>query len=237
MYARDTYQTATGPLVIVPIHHATFIMEWNGEAIFCDPVGGGERFAGLPDPTLVVLTHHHGDHLDADTLRAVLGEHTKIIAPKIVLDQLPAELAARTTLMANGDKTRWHEIGIEAIAMYNTTPERQKYHEKHVGNGYLFDFAGTRVYLASDTEPTPEMDGLGEIDIAFFPMNLPYTMTPDQVVACIKKTAPRFAYPFHYRFPFDQPGFEPSDVTKLLPEGSGTEIVERDWYAEPNGPT
>lgn len=226
----DTYETAKGPLAITPIHHATFVMEWKGETIYCDPIGGADRFSGFPAPTLVIVTHHHGDHLDLETLEAVTSDDTSIIAPSIIIDQLPESLAARATQMANGEQTRWHDIGIRAVAMYNTTPERQKYHEKGVGNGYLFDFAGTVVYLASDTEPTPEMDNLGEIDIAFFPMNLPYTMTPDQVVTCITKTAPRYVYPFHYRFPFDKPGNEPSDLTALLPEGSRTEIVERDWY-------
>ena len=230
MTQRDTYQTAAGPLAITPIHHATFVMEWNGETIYCDPVGDKARFTDFAAPTLVILTHHHGDHLDLDTLGAVMGKDTHIIAPKIVCDQLPQDLLARTTQMANGELTRWHDISIRAVAMYNTTPDRQKYHEKGVGNGYLFDFAGTTVYLASDTEPTPEMDDLGKIDIAFFPMNLPYTMTPDQVVACIEKTAPRYVYPFHYRFPFDEPAREPSDLTALMPKDSGTEIVERDWY-------
>lgn len=230
MNDRDTYETAAGPLAITPIHHATLVMEWAGETIYCDPVGDTARFAGLPEPTLVILTHHHGDHLDLETLSAVLGDDTEIIAPKIVYDQLPKDLLDRTTLMANGDEVRWHDIPIRAVAMYNTTPDRRKYHEKGVGNGYLFEFAGTVVYLASDTEPTPEMDDLGDIDIAFFPMNLPYTMTPDQVVTCIEKTAPRYVYPFHYRFPFDKPGNEPADLAALLPVGSKTEIVERDWY-------
>lgn len=230
MYERDSYPTAAGPLAITPVHHASFVMEWNGEVICCDPVGA-DRFAGLADPTLVILTHHHGDHLDADALRAVLKDDTPIIGPQIVVDELPADLGARVTLMANGETTRWHEIGIEAVPMYNTTPERQKFHVKGVGNGYVFDFAGTRVYLASDTEPTPEMDGLGKIDIAFFPMNLPFTMTPDQVVACIEKTAPAYVYPFHYRrSPYETRESEPSDLTALMPKDSETQIVERAWY-------
>ena len=230
MYERDSYQTAAGPLVIIPIHHASLVMEWNGETIYCDPVGDGERFADLPAPTLIVLTHHHDDHLDIEALRRLIGQETTIIAPETVRQKLPAEIASRARVMANGDSTRWHDIGIEAVAMYNTTPEREKFHEKGVGNGYLFDLAGTVVYLASDTEPTPEMERLGRIDIAFFPMNLPYTMTPDQVVECIAKTRPRYAYPFHYRFPFDKPGFEPAELAALLPRDAETKIVERDWY-------
>ncbi len=232
MFERDEIETPQGPLVIIPIHHATLVMEWNGEVIYCDPVGGAKRYQSLARPTLIILTHHHGDHLDIATLDALVTEGVKLVAPKIVLDQLPSDIAARTTLMANGDKTEINGIGLKAIAMYNTTPERLKYHEKGVGNGYLFDFAGIRVYLASDTEPTPEMDRLGPLDVAFFPMNLPYTMTPDQVVACIEKTQPRIAYPFHYRFPFDKIGTEPQDLLKLVPSGSHTEVRVRNWYPE-----
>lgn len=230
MYDRDTYDTNAGPLAILPIHHATFVMEWNGQTLYCDPVGGPERFKSLPPPTLVILTHHHGDHFDPATLDAILAEDTTIIAPRIVYDQMPADFQSRTRLMRNGDTLSVNGITITAVPMYNTTPERQKFHEKGVGNGYLFDFAGTVVYLASDTEPTPEMAELGPIDIAFFPMNLPYTMTPDQVAECIAITAPRYVYPFHYRFPYDQPAREPVEVDAELPEGSKVQIVARDWY-------
>ncbi|RDE09583.1 MBL fold metallo-hydrolase [Pelagibacterium lacus] len=230
MYDRDSYETARGPLIITPIHHATLVLEWNGETILCDPVGGAQRFAPFAAPTLIMLTHHHGDHLDLETLEAVLGDETVVIAPQTVFDQLPPAIAARTRTLANGDETEHNGIQIRAVAMYNTTPERQKYHEKGVGNGYLFDFAGTRVYLASDTEPTPEMEALGAVDIAFFPMNLPFTMTPDQVVEAIGKVQPRYAYPFHYRFPYDAIGTEPEALVAAMPEDSQTRIVARDWY-------
>lgn len=232
MFDRDTVQTANGPLTIIPIHHATLALQWGGQTIYCDPVGGAERYKSLDRPTIIVLTHHHGDHFDMATLDALVDEDTRLVAPGIVHDQMPADIAARTQLMANGDRAQINGIAITAIPMYNTTPERSRYHEKGVGNGYLFDFAGTRVYLASDTEPTPEMDGLGPIDIAFFPMNLPYTMTPDQVLACIEKTRPRLAYPFHYRYPFDEIGTEPEALIAIMPVDSPTEVRARNWYPD-----
>lgn len=227
----DTYETAKGPLEITPVQHATFTMNWDGLTIVCDPVGDPEQFSYLKEaPGLVVLTHHHGDHFSLETLLALASDGTRLVAPQIVFDQLPPQLAARTTLMANGDTTEIAGIRITATAMYNVTPERQKYHAKGVGNGYLFDFAGTKVYLASDTEPTPEMDSLGPVDIAFFPMNLPYTMTPDQVVVAIGKTNPRYVYPFHYRSPSDEPDTEPQALIDAMPPRSTTQIVVRDWY-------
>ncbi|SDG19338.1 MBL fold metallo-hydrolase [Pelagibacterium luteolum] len=232
MTDRDTYETAKGPLEIAPIHHASFAVQWNDKTILVDPVGSLERYKEFGQPDLIVFTHHHGDHFDLETLNGVIAPDTRILAPDVVAEQLPEALAERTQIMANGDSGDVLGIPVHAIAMYNTTPDRQKYHEKGVGNGYLFDFAGTTLYLASDTEPTPEMDDLGPIDIAFFPMNLPYTMTPDQVVTCIEKTTPKFAYPFHYRFPFDEKGTEPEALIAIMPGNSATKIVARDWYRD-----
>ncbi|GGA35492.1 MBL fold metallo-hydrolase [Pelagibacterium lentulum] len=232
MFDRDTIETAKGPLVIIPIHHATVVFEWDSKMIYCDPVGRADRYKLLDAPNLIVLTHHHQDHMDVETIDSLVGEDTRLVAPKICYDQLPSDIADKTQLMANGDRFDVGGIEILATPMYNRTPERQKFHEKGVGNGYLFDFAGTRVYLASDTEPLEEMDDLAPVDVAFFPMNLPYTMTPDQVVTCIEKTRPKIVYPFHYRFPFDEIGTEPQALIDLMAGRDGPEIRARNWYGD-----
>jgi L-ascorbate metabolism protein UlaG (beta-lactamase superfamily) len=42
------------------------------------------------------------------------------------------------------------------------------------------------------------MKSLKDIDIAFLPVNQPYTMTVDQAVEAIKAIKPRIFYPYHY---------------------------------------
>ena len=69
------------------------------------------------------------------------------------------------------------------------------------------------------------MKSLKNIDIAFLPMNQPYTMTPEQAAAAIRAFRPRFAYPFHYR------GTDPAALKTLISHDIGTEVVLRDWYA------
>lgn len=230
MFKRDEIETAKGPLAITPIHHASLVLEWNGEVIYCDPVGGAQRYDGLARPSAIILTHHHGDHYDLPTLQALIGKETTLVAPRVVLDQLPDDIAAKTGLMANGDETQVRSFGLKAVPMYNTTPERAKFHEKGVGNGYVFDFAGTTLYLASDTEPVEEMNGLAPVDIAFFPMNLPYTMTPAQVVEAAQMVKPKVVYPFHYAGQNGQNRTEPEELVALLPPTSGIEVRIRDWY-------
>src|SRR4051812_23475979 len=50
----DHITTAGGDLVIHPINHATFAMSWKGKVIYVDPVGGAQRFTGLPRPDLIL---------------------------------------------------------------------------------------------------------------------------------------------------------------------------------------
>ena len=45
---------------------------------------------------------------------------------------------------------------------------------------------------------TPEMKALKNIDVAFLPMNLPYTMTPEMVADAAKAFKPKVLYPYHF---------------------------------------
>ena len=42
------------------------------------------------------------------------------------------------------------------------------------------------------------MKKLKNIDIAFLPMNLPYTMTPEMVADASKAFKPKILYPYHF---------------------------------------
>ena len=90
-------------------------------------------------------------------------------------------------------------IKVEAVAAYNTTREHQQFHPKlREDCGYLLTLGGTRIYIAGDTEPTPEMKSLRDVDVAFLPVNQPYTMTVEQAVEAVKTLRPKIFYPYHY---------------------------------------
>ncbi|MBW2258774.1 MAG: MBL fold metallo-hydrolase [Deltaproteobacteria bacterium] len=72
------------------------------------------------------------------------------------------------------------------------------YHEKGRGNGYLLTMGGKRVYFAGDTECTEEMKAMEGVDLAFVPMNLPYTMPPSEAAECVKAFRPAVVVPYHY---------------------------------------
>ena len=224
--AGDTYATDSGEITIHPISHASFVMETPGLVIYNDPVGGAEAYAGLPAPQLILISHEHGDHYDPETLAALVGEQTQLLTNPAVYDMLPEELQGRATAIANGESTTVDDITIDAIPAYNTTEGRLQYHPEGRDNGYVLTIDGLRVYIAGDTEDIPEMRALENIDIAFVPMNLPYTMSPDQAADGVQAFAPGIVYPYHYR---------DSDVDVFVETVSAadveTEVVTGPWYA------
>ncbi len=222
--ASDKIETAKGDLEIVPIEHATFVMKWDKALIFVDPVGGADKFKDHGKPDLILVTDLHGDHLDPKTVAAVKGEKTMIVAPQACADKL----GAGVSVLANGAKMKCGEVEIEAIPMYNLTPERKNNHTKGRGNGYVLTIGGKRIYISGDTEDIPEMRALKGIDAAFVCMNLPYTMDVDHAADAVLAFKPKVVYPYHYR---GKEGM--SDVAKfksLVAKDKSIEVRLLKWY-------
>jgi L-ascorbate metabolism protein UlaG (beta-lactamase superfamily) len=220
----DRIATADGDLVVHPINHATLALGWKDVTLYVDPVGGAKRFADLPRPGLILLTDIHPDHLQADTLKAVAGEKTLLVAPPGVASQLPSDLRGRTTVLTNGQAASLGGVKIEAIAAYNLAPDRAKFHAKGRGNGYVLTLGDKRVYLSGDTEDIPEMRALKDIEVAFLCMNLPYTMTVEQAAGAVRAFRPKIVYPYHCR------GSDLEQFKRLVGEDAGVEVRIRDWY-------
>ena len=89
-------------------------------------------------------------------------------------------------------------VAVVLAAALNVSAQVEHFHPKGRGNGYVITFGDKRVYVAGDTENTPEMKRLKDIDIAFLPMNLPYTMTPEMVADAARAFKPKVLYPYHY---------------------------------------
>jgi L-ascorbate metabolism protein UlaG (beta-lactamase superfamily) len=218
----DRIATADGDIIVHPVDHASLLLGFGSEVIYVDPVGGAARYEGLPAPTAILVTHAHGDHFDVPTLEAIAGS-APMLTSQEVFDKLPAALKANATAVANGGSGTLNGIAISAIPAHNVTADRMNYHPVGVGNGYLITLGDKVVYVAGDTEPTPEMLGLTDIAIAFLPMNLPYTMTPEQAAEAINTFKPAIVYPYHYG---------DSDLSILEGTvGADTDVRLRDWYA------
>ena len=192
-FERDTFQLSKGRLIITFIGHGTLMFDFNGKIIHIDPWSRLADYSKLPKADIVLITHHHQDHLDTIAINNILKKNTKIVLTKDVF-----EIIKTGIVMKNGDKQLVAGVNIEAVPAYNTTKGREIYHPKGRDNGYVLQIGEKRIYIAGDTENIDEMAELKNIDIAFLPMNQPYTMLPEQVVDAVKKFKPKILYPYHY---------------------------------------
>ena len=195
-FEADIIRTSAGELKITFIGHGTLMFTYGGKTIHVDPVSKEADYTKLPKADLILLTHHHGDHLDLKALEALRTEKTEFVMTEICARQVKGG-----RVMKNGDAKVIGGLKIEAVPAYNLVHMRSEgkpFHPKGEGNGYVITFGDKRVYVAGDTENTPEMKKLEQIDAAFLPMNLPYTMTPEMVADAAKAFRPKILYPYHY---------------------------------------
>lgn len=192
----DRIATSAGPLDLTFLGHGTLMLTFKDTVLHVDPYGKVADYAALPQADLVLLTHDHADHLDQAALALVRTPVTDIVLPPVCADRVQGGL-----ILKNGETRTVRGITVTAVPAYNLVHHRdngEPFHPRGAGNGYLLDFGDTRLYVAGDTENIPEMAALKDVDIAFLPMNLPYTMTPEMVADAARAFRPRILYPYHY---------------------------------------
>ncbi len=198
VFEKDTIPTSEGDLEITFIGHATLMFRFKNKIIHVDPVTAEADYTTMPKADMVLITHHHYDHLDMNAIRPITKDDTQFVLTELCVAD--AKDLKNTHVMKNGDKIVVDGLHIEAIPAYNIKHMRSPgnpFHPKGEGNGYIVTFGDKRVYIAADTENTSEMKALKNIDIAFLPMNLPYTMTPEMVADAAKAFQPKVLYPYH----------------------------------------
>jgi L-ascorbate metabolism protein UlaG (beta-lactamase superfamily) len=233
----DIIATKSGPIRIIPKFHASAQIEYGNKVIVVDPVSFG---SWTKKADLILITHSHGDHLDLPAISKLLKPGTKIIAPDSVEDALETIRGANVEDIEPGEteslesnKRRYSDIRVRAVPMYNLVRGPQpgkKYHPKeNRWTGFVVSLGGKNLYFAGDTEVTPEMRSLRNIDAAFLPMNLPYTMTPQEAAQGARTFKPKVAYPYHFRYPFNKPNNNAQQFKTAL-NGSSVQVRILDWY-------
>lgn len=177
--------------------HASLAITLGERHIYIDPVSDNARYSTLPKADAVLITHHHYDHLDRAAIDDITTRNSLIICDKTSAESFDGE----AVVMTPGAKAKpFDDVLIEAVAAYNTSEGHTDFHPRSREDcGYVISIEnGPKIYIAGDTEPTEEMLSLKDIDIAFLPVNQPYTMTVEQAAEVIKTLQPKVFYPYHY---------------------------------------
>jgi len=213
-----------GDITITPFQHASLQVEQGGKVIQVDPAQCD--FARAKPGDLVLITDIHGDYLSPENIVKVRKPGAPVVMPAAVQTQAGDKIPAPVEVLANGQTKTVAGINVEAVPMYNLQrgpAAGQLFHTKGRGNGYIVTLGGKRVYFAGDTECTPEIKALKNIDVAFIPMNLPYTMPPAEAAECVKAFKPAIVYPYHFQ------GQKTEEFEAAL-KGSGIEVRVLNWY-------
>ena len=194
--AFDKLNTSAGIVEMHFIGHGSLMFKVNGFIIYIDPVRSSGNYDFLPKADIILVTHEHGDHLDVNLIDSLKKTGTLVFCNGNSSSKIPWAM-----VMKDGDRQEFNNIVFEAVPAYNVVNERapgQPFHPKGAGLGYILTIGGKRIYVAGDTENIPEMKALKNIEVAFLPMNLPYTMTPEMVADAARAFRPKILYPYHY---------------------------------------
>jgi len=211
----DRISTSEGDVELFFVGHGSLMFRSGEFVIHIDPVKSSGKYEKLPKADLILVTHEHYDHLDTSLIAFMRKQGTLMYC-----NSASASKVSWARPMKPGDVKTTGIITIEAVPAYNIVNERSKgqpFHPKGVGIGFVITIGDKKFYVAGDTENTPEMKALKGIDVAFLPMNLPYTMTPEMVADAARSFRPKILYPYHFG------DTNTNEITGLL-KGTGIDV-------------
>jgi L-ascorbate metabolism protein UlaG (beta-lactamase superfamily) len=194
--AYDKLTTSAGIVEMHFIGHGSLMFKVNGFIIYIDPVRSSGNYDFFPKADIILITHEHGDHLDVALIDTLKKPGTLVFCNGNSASKIPWAM-----VMKEGDRQEINNIVFEAVPAYNIVNGRapgQPFHPKGAGLGFVLSIGGKKIYVAGDTENIPEMKALKNIEVAFLPMNLPYTMTPEMVADAVRAFKPKILYPYHF---------------------------------------
>jgi len=194
----DIFSSDTGNITVSQVQQMSVVIETPGGIIYTDPTGGKSRYASHLAPDVILVSHEHYEHYDANTLEELVGGDTQLVVPPFVMEQLPANLRSKAIPLANGMASEPGAIHIEATAAYGLTDQSAQWHPKGRGNGYVVSVGGRRIYIAGSSDAVPEMRQLKDIDIALLPLYPPYALGVDDAIEAVSSFKPEVTYIYQY---------------------------------------
>ena len=195
-YPQDTITARDGSTITFTFYaHASVGIEWNGVHIYVDPVGEFD-WQSQPKADIVLVTHSHYDHLELSTIEQLQTPQTVVVCDKTSADAFEHDCI---TMLPGATSQPVEGIVVKAVAAYNISEGHTDFHpQSREDCGYLITLGGTTIYVAGDTEDNDDVLALEGVDVAFLPVNQPYTMTVSQASRVVKALKPQIFYPYHY---------------------------------------
>lgn len=168
--------------------HASFAVE--GEPlIYIDPwkLGPSEAKAGV-----VLISHSHYDHFSAEDIAKIADGETEVVCPSDVA----SKLSLRATSVVPGSRVSLKGVEVEVLPAYNL---KKPFHPRSdLMLGFVVSLGGQRLYYAGDTDFTPEMAALADIDVALLPVGGRFTMDAEEAAEAAEAFRPKVAVPYHW---------------------------------------
>ena len=187
---------------------------------------------------LILVTDIHPDHFDPAAITKLRKQGAPVVLPPAAMEmqKIPDAIVMSNRQMRTNESA---PAGITVISVPAYNIQRgpapgEFYHPKERGQGYLLTFSekleaardkkAPSVYVAGDTECVPAIaTWVRNVDVAFIPMNLPYTMSPVEAAECVKEFKPKIAIPYHFM------GQKPEEFAEAL-KGESIEVRILNWY-------
>ena len=230
LFAADRF----GDVEITTFIHSSIQIEHAGKVIQVDPWSLADLSRAKP-ADLILITDDVGHHLDVKAIARLRKAGAPVVIAANGRQQVPDGV-----VMNNGDTMTFGGITVDAIGAYDIKPG-EPYHPKGEANGYVISVGGKRIYVVGVTECVPEVKAVKNVDVAFFPVNLPLArMEPAAAIDCISAMAPKVVYPYHYDQEWVRPvptgGARPTPTTRGLQElktaltAKNIDVRLAEWY-------
>jgi L-ascorbate metabolism protein UlaG (beta-lactamase superfamily) len=180
---------------ITRMGHASVLVETTSTRILVDPGAFSTEWHGLSDLDVIVVTHEHRDHFDADNLASLIKTNpaSQFMGPGSVIGQMDG-LGTSAVELNPGQALAFGSTEVEVVGgthavLHPSIPR--------VPNlGLIFSESdGPRLFHPGDSfETAPEA-----IDCLAFPLNAPWS-TVAATAEFINAVSPQMAMPIHDTF-------------------------------------
>ena len=174
--------------------HSSIRIQSGDTVLYVDPY----KVSGRPqDADFVFITHDHFDHFSPEDIEKVSCDKTVLVVPEKMRDKVLQEADETRGIIPVKPDSPYDINGFsfETVPAYNRL---KPFHPKTAGwVGYIFCLDGKRIYVAGDTDATPDARKL-RCDVALVPVGGTYTMNASQAAELVNTIRPAAAIPTHY---------------------------------------